>query len=279
MNRKLTIGMTVFDDWNGFYFSVQSLRMHHPKAMQDVEFVVINTNPSSQQGKSVKKFCEGGWINEPLHYYEDDNSMGTATRTKIFDYARTPYVLVMDCHVLFPLGVIEELIGFFDGGFDGGNLIQGPLLYDSLKVGGTHFHPEWRRGMLGYWALDPKHKSDNYFEIPSQGLGVFACRKDSWLGFHKNHAGFGGEECTLHEKYRQNGKKTLCLGSLKWLHRFERPERATYPNEWEHRVKNYFRSYFELDKPVFEIVEHFKTLGIPENKLREWLETVIKEDG
>lgn len=275
--KKLTIGMTVFDDWNGFYFSIQSLRMHHSETMKDVEFVIINTNPSSEEGKQVKKFCKSGWIKETLHYCEDDNSMGTATRTKIFDYAQTPYVLVMDSHVMFPCGSIRELIGFFDAKLDNGNLVQGPLLYDSLSVSSTHFDNEWGAGMLGKWSLNKKVHTENYFEIPSQGLGVFACRKDSWLGFHKNHSGFGGEENTIHEKYRQHGKKTICLSGLKWLHRFARPSGIKYPMKWEDRVKNYFRSFLELDKPVFEIIEHFKSLGVNENLIRGWLKDVTKE--
>lgn len=273
--KKLTIGMVVFDDWNGFYFSIQALRMYHAEAMKDVEFLVINTNPDSQDGKTLKKFCKSGWIKEPLHYFEDDNSMGTATRTKIFERANTPYVLVLDSHVMFPPKSISSLIGFFDGGFDQGNLIQGPMLYDSLEIAATNFSNQWRAGMLGSW--EKQNRQDNYFEINAQGLGVFACRKDSWLGFHKNHKGFGGEENTIHEKYRRNGKKTLCLSSLKWLHRFGRPSGTPYPNRWEDRVKNYFRSYLELDKPVFEIIEHFKSVGVGENNIREWLSDVIKE--
>lgn len=275
--KKLTIGMTVFDDWNGFYFSIQSLRMHHSEVMKNVEFVIINTNPSSEDGKQVKKFCKSGWIKETLHYYEDDNSMGTATRTKIFDYADTPYVLVMDSHVMFPCGVISELIGFFDAGLDNGDLVQGPLLYDSLSIAATHFDNEWGSGMLGKWTMDKKVFTENYFEIPSQGLGVFACRKDSWLGFHKKHSGFGGEENTIHEKYRQRGKKTICLSGLKWLHRFTRPQGVKYPMKWEDRTKNYFRSFLELDKPVYEIIEHFKSVGVDENLTRKWLKDVIKE--
>lgn len=274
--KKLTIGMTVFDDWNGFYFSIQALRMYHSEAMKDIEFLVINTNPESQDGKTLRKFCKSGWVKEPLHYFEDNNSMGTATRTKIFERANTPYVLVLDSHVLFPPKTISSLIGFFDGGFDNGNLIQGPLLYDSLEIAATNFSQQWRDGMLGTWEM--QQNQENYFEILAQGLGVFACRKDSWLGFNKGHKGFGGEENTIHERYRQCGKKTLCLTDLKWLHRFQRPKGTPYQSRWEDRVKNYFREFLAIDKPVFEIIEHFKTVGLDENTLRNWLLAVIKEN-
>lgn len=276
--KKLAIGMTVFDDWDGFYFTIQSIRLFHKEVLKDVEFVIVNTSPCSEQGKEVKKFCESGWIKEPLHYYDDDNSMGTATRNKIFDYARTPYVLVLDSHVLVDSGGIASLISFFESGEGDGGLIHGPMLYDSMEVAATHMDQTWSDGMLGQWKIDKRYETEKSFEIPAHGMGLFACRKDSWLGFHKNHSGFGGEENTVHEKFRQHGKKVICLSSLKWLHRFSRPKGIPYPNRWEDRVKNYFRSYLELDRPVFEVIQHFKTVGIEESTIRKWLEDVTKEN-
>jgi hypothetical protein len=275
--RKLTIGMVIYDDWNGFYFSIQSLRLYHSEIMNNVEFVIINTNPTSQQGVLVKNFCDAGWIKEPLHYYEDDNSKGAFTKEKVFDYSRTPYVLVMDCHVLLKAGSLKWLIEYYDSGKDEGNLIQGPLLYDHLEDGPSYFKPEWRGGMLGTWAMDDRSKFNEPFEIPGQGMGVFSCRKDSWLGFPAGNTEFGGEEIIINEKFKQNGKKTLCAPLLKWVHRFNRSEKCQYPNRWESRFKNYVRGYLELDKPIFEIIEHFKTLGLKEKDMREWLNEVLAE--
>ena len=275
--RKLTIGMVVFDDYDGLYFTIQAIRMYHREVLEDIEFVVINNNPNSKSGEASKAFVQSGWIKEPIQYFEDDNSMGTATRTKIFDYAKTPYVLVMDSHVLLEAGCLKHLIDFFDAGKDEGNLLQGPLLHDDFELAGSHFEPVWRSGMYGIWAKDERINSEESFEIPGQGLGVFACRKDSWLGFNKYHKGFGSEESTLHEKFRQAGRKTLCLSEMKWIHRFSRPNGIPYPNKYEDRVKNYFHNFLELDMPVFEIIEHFKTLGLEEKTLRDWLNQVISE--
>lgn len=276
--RKLTIGMVVYDDYDGFYFSIQAIRMYHKEALNDIEFVIINTNSDSPQGQAVEKFCVANWIKEPFQYFRDDNKMGTATRSKIFDYAKTPYVLIMDSHVMIEAGGIKALIDYFSNGEDDGNLIQAPLLYDNLEDGPSYFKPEWRDGMFGTWAMDKRSKGNEPFEIPSQGLGVFACRKDAWLGFAKGHSGFGGEEGVCHEKFRQSGKKTICFPPLKWLHKFTRVNGCPYPNRYEDRVKNYFRGHLELNQPVFEIIEHFKTLGIQEETLRGWLLTVINSN-
>jgi hypothetical protein len=275
--KKLTIGMVVYDDWDGFYFSIQAIRMYHKEVLDDVEFVIINTNPSSPQGQEVAKFCKAGWVKEPLRHFCDDNERGTATRSKIFDYAKTPYVLVIDSHVMIEAGGIKKLIDYFDN-VDDGDLIQAPLLYDHLQDGPSCFKPEWRAGMYGTWEMDERSKGDEPFEIVGNGLGLFACKKDSWLGFHPKHVGFGGEELVYHEKVRQVGKKTVCLPSLKWLHRFARPNGVPYKATWEGRIKNYFRGFTELRKPVLEVKEHFLSIGISESDINKWLLEVNSEN-
>ena len=274
--RKLTIGFVVYDDWDGLYFSLQSIRMYHKEVLNKIEFVVINTNPNSEQGKQVSKFCNSGSIREPIQYIELDNSLGGFTKGKVFSYAKTPYVLVMDCHCLLESGSLSALIGFFDSELDKGGLVQGPMLWDDTISVSNSLKREWGSGMLGKWETIKNEQP--YFKINAQGMGLFACRKDSWLGFTSGNSGFGGEEYCLHDKYKEKGKPIFCLSSLKWLHRFGRPNGIPYPNKWEDRVKNYFRSYLELDKPVFEIIEHFKSVGVGENNIREWLSDVIKEN-
>ena len=53
------------------------------------------------------------------------------------------------------------------------------------------------------------------FEIPMQGLGLFACRRAAWVGFNTRFRGFGAEEGYIHEKTRQHGGRTLCLPFLR----------------------------------------------------------------
>lgn len=273
--KKLSIGMTVFDDWDGFYFTIQSIRMYHKNVLDDIEFIIINTNADSSQGKEVKRFCMSGNVKN-LRYFEDSNDRGTATRDKIFSYSESPYVLIIDSHVFLEENSIEKLIKFYDDGKDESCLLQGPLLNDDLSIGPCKFNVEWRSGMYGTWGYDQRAKDDEPFEIPAQGLGLFSSRKRAWMGFHPQHEKFGGEEIYIHDKFIESGKKTLCLPFLKWLHRFSRPSGVSYPIDWKSRVQNYMREFLEINKPVYEIIEHFKTLGLQESKLREWLSDVIK---
>ena len=254
---KLTIGMCCYDDYDGVYFTIQSIRMYHKEILKDVEFVIINNNPQSKSGEATNKLKN--WIQEPCQIINFTDYQSTSLRNKIFEYANTPYCLSTDCHVLFESGSLRKLIDFFDTGKDCGNLLQGPLVYDNMKGISTHFELEWRGNMWGTWATDDRGLDPDTepFEIPSQGLGCFACRKNNWLGFNPSFRGFGGEEGYIHEKYRKMGKKTLCLPFLRWLHRFERPMGIPYPLALDSRIRNYLIGFTELGMDISPIKEHF----------------------
>ena len=266
--KKLTIGMVTYDDYSGVYFSIQSIRLYHKEVLNEIEFIVIDNNPSGSHGKLLEKFCNS--IPE-CRYIPFNEYKSTSIRSKIFDFSNTPYVLVMDCHVMLEQGSLRSLIDFYDSKKDDGNLLQGPLYIDSLKTVFTHFDLKWKNHMWGTWGTDSRG-NDIYsepFEIECQGLGVFSCRKDSWLGFHPKFIGFGGEEGYIHKKYKKYGKKTLCLPFLRWVHRFGRPDGVPYPIYTEHRVKNYILGFRELGLDTQEIYDHFK-IDINNSLLDKW---------
>lgn len=113
--------------------------------------------------------------------------------------------------------------------------------------------------MWGTWATDPRgaDPEGEPFDIPTQGLGAFSCRREAWLGFNPLFSGFGGEEGYLHEKFRQAGHRTLCLPWLRWSHRFGRPKGVTYRNTGEDRLRNYLIGHAELGLDPMPVVEHF----------------------
>ena len=103
-------------------------------------------------------------------------------------------------------------------------------------------------------------------------MGLFSCRKSSWLGFNKEFRGFGGEEGYIHEKYRKNGKKALCLPFLRWLHRFGRPSGVPYTNDLKDRFRNYMIGFVELGLDTTELKNHFSG-GLSEHDI----ESIEKE--
>jgi hypothetical protein len=174
--------------------------------------------------------------------------------------------LCIDSHILIVPGAIPRLLAHFDAAPHSRDLLQGPLLYDDLRSISTHFEPRWEAGMYGVWAIDPRGEDPQGapFDIPMQGLGLFACRRDAWARFNPKFRGFGGEEGYIHEKTRQLGGRTLCLPFLRWMHRFERPFGTRYENRWEDRIHNYYVGLTELGLDTTAMERHFSDLIGPE---------------
>lgn len=252
----LTIGMATYDDFHGVYFTIQALRMYHKEVMGEVEFLVIDNNPKGTHGSELRNFVNWG---DNIKYVPEEKWVSTAVRNRIFEEANGDFVMSTDCHVLFEEGSIKKLIDYYKNNFNTNNLHQGPMVYDDFRNYSTHFDPEWRSHMYGTWGTDERASNPDAepFEIPMQGLGVFSCRKDAWLGFNPLFRGFGGEEGYIHEKFRQNGNKTLCLPFLRWMHRFGRPDGPNYPLTLENKVRNYILGHLELGLDVKPIFEHF----------------------
>jgi len=59
------------------------------------------------------------------------------------------------------------------------------------------------------------------------------------------------------EKFRQHGRRTLCLPFLRWLHRFPRPLRIPYDKTWEDRIYNFLVGYDELGLDSAPMEKHF----------------------
>lgn len=258
--KKLTIGMPTFDDYEGTYFTIQAIRAYHPEVLDQIEFIIVDNNPGSNHGGMLREFTN--WIREPYQYLPYTKHNSTTVKNKIFDLSETPYTMCVDSHVLVVPGALKKLIDYYDAGLDDGNLLQGPLVYDDLTSYSTHFDDTWSSHMWGTWQTDTRGQDPNAepFSIPSQGMGLFSCRTDTWLGFNREFRGFGGEEKYIHEKYKQNGKETMCLPFLRWIHRFNRPHGIPYVNDLKDRFRNYMIGHVELNLDTGIVKENFKDI-------------------
>ena len=247
MNKLLTIGMATYDDYDGVFFSIQSLRMFHDICnTNQVEFIVLDGNPDSSHGKACKSFIENVIKGK---YIPNNNLTSSFDKYKIVNYASGSYILIIDCHVMIEKDGIKNLLHYFENHPNCKDLIQGPLWYDDLRNISTHFNVEWRGDMYGTWGTNvDAYKQGEPFEIPMQGMGLLAFEKINWPGINTNFKGFGGEEGYIAEKFRRNGGKNLCLPFLKWNHRFNRPNGVKYRLALEDRVWNYFVGWLELTK-------------------------------
>lgn len=280
---KLTIGMPAFEDYQGVVATIQSLRLHHPaisyveehKLREDVEIIVVDNtidNPLKQQfhARETENYIKN-CNDKNIRYLRMNEQHGpAAVKNKVFKKARGKFVICIDSHVMFPLGVFDKLFEWMDTHPNSKDLITGPLLYNDGSIN-SHFSPRWRGGMWGVWANDSNVKQNQQFTIWGTGCGLLGCYRDAWLGFNEHFIGFGGEEGYIHEKYRKTGHNAFCLPWLEWWHRFGTPEPRRYHNTKYSKVRNYVIGFNELEKDLKEIHSHFVSTDIPDKMLIEHL--------
>ena len=257
---RLTVGMATYDDFDGVYFTLQALRLYQD--MQDVELLVVDNYGCEHTRSFVEGWSRGRYV------LRSDVQGTAAPRDLVFREAAGEIVLCCDSHVLFPPGVIARLKRFYDDHPTCDDLLHGPLLYDDGELISTHLDPVWRDEFWGIWATDPRglDPDGEPFEIPMQGLGAFACRRSAWLGFNSRFRGFGGEEGYIHEKFRQAGRRTLCLPWLRWMHRFGRPSGVPYRLTLEDKFRNYLIGHAELGLDLAPVLTQFSA-RLPEQTI------------
>lgn len=264
MKKLLTIGMATYDDYDGVFFTIQSLRMYHEMCNTDaVEYIVLDNNPTGESGKTTEKFIKGS-LSKIGKYIPKTDKCSSFNKYEIVKHASGKYVLIIDCHVLLIQNAINALLDYYLDNKNCKDLVQGPLVYDDLQNISTHFDPNWRGDMYGTWGTDKtKYDEKKPFEITMQGMGLCSFERKNWPGISEYFKGFGGEEGYIAEKFRRNGGKNICLPQLGWVHRFGRPLGVKYPLILEDRIWNYFIGWLEITRdPQHEVIvgayEHFK---------------------
>lgn len=185
-----------------------------------------------------------------------------AAKGRIFDLATAPSVLVMDCHVLLPSGVLAHLIKCLADNPDSKDLWQGPCIGDGGidDIVGTHFEPRWGSLMYGQWGVNRESLTTGEpFEIEMQGCGLFCCHRHAWPGFHPLLKRFGPKEFHLHQRIRRNGGKCWSLPWLKWCHRFGNPDGTRPPGlHPEERLRGHLITHLDTRAPsLSDIRKHF----------------------
>jgi hypothetical protein len=259
-HARLCIGMSTYDDYDGVYFTIQALRMMHPEVLDQTSFLIIDNHPEAVGADSLRalagKVPNCGYL--PFLGYRS-----TGVRDLVFREANADIVMCVDSHILVLPGAVKALLGYFDRNPDSLDIVQGPLVDETLStIIGTHFDPVWSGGMWGRWGVDERveRPAGDPFEIQMQGLGLFACRREAWPGINPRLRSFGGEEGYLHEKFRRRGGRAICLPALRWTHRFERPRGVPYDADWESRIRNYLFGWAELGWDPAEVETHFTEL-------------------
>ncbi len=253
---ELTIGIATRDDYDGAWFTIASLRLHHRELMYRVEILLLDDHPEGLAAPALKALDR---IVPNLRYLPVTGSRPAPVRDLLFRHAQGETVLVLDGHVLLAPGALAAVLDHFAVRPGCRDLVQGPLLAeDTYTVAGCRLDPVWEAGTYGLRADDPRAHDlgGPAFDIEMQDLGLFACRRDAWPGLNPWFRGLGGEEGYLHEKVRRGGGRTLCLPALRWMRR--RPSGVPCPPAWDDRIRDHLIAWRELGWDDTPVREHFR---------------------
>lgn len=263
---NITIGMASYNNPEQVWWTIQGLRMFHD--VSDCEILVVD----NQGNNKTKQVCD----HTGVRYVLSNKKVGTgAARNAIFDHATGEFVLVIDSHVYLVPGAIDKLKKWLADNWDEAvNLLQGPLHQGNLRLAWTHYKNEWRKQMWGTWApaggMPVEDLPTEPFEIEMMGMGLFGCRKDSWLRFHDKARGFDGVEGVIHAKYRHHGRRVLCLPFMGWVHRFSGINFG-YPLHLKDKITNFLHGFDEIGMDPQPLYDHFgiDTVKAIESKIFE----------
>jgi len=263
---KLTLGVPAHSNEVEVWFTLQALRLYHD--LTDTELLVVDNGGTDAMKKAVKD-CRARY-----ERYTDVVGAGPS-KNRVFEVAEGEFVVCMDSHVLLFPGSVVALRKWLDGNWEEArNLIHGPMSYSGLEGFTYYFKDEWKGNQWGRWGstVTEAQLPTEPVEVDMMASGLLGCRKDSWLGFHKDCRGFGGIEGVIQRKYQAAGRKALCLPFLKWVHCFlDRPRH--WPLLQSDKVRNYELGLSELgmEEEIVRMREHF---GVGRNKI-----IMTKDDG
>jgi len=239
---SLTISMATFDDFDGVFFSVQSIRMHQDLP-EETEFLILDNNPDSAHGKQLKHFAKDV---PGMRVVDVTDRKSSFVKYDAFKLAKGDIILGLDCHVLLQTDFINAMMEYWSRNPNSKNMLTGPLIYDSLKATSEQINPVWRGHDFGIWGDNKEGmKSGEPFAIPAQGMGCYSFIRANAPEINQGFRGFGGEEWYMAEKVRRNGGVVVCHPKMGWNHRFNWPIR-TFPLTIEDKLHNYYTGWLEI---------------------------------
>jgi glycosyltransferase involved in cell wall biosynthesis len=254
----LTIGMACYKNFEQVWFTVQALRLYQD--LTDVEVLLID---NYGQDNSIKDFTANWLANSriPVRYVSWTEVQGPANaKNRVFEEAAGEWVMCIDSHVLLDPGSVLKFKDWINVNNDSRNLYHGPLLYDDLATRADAMSDTWHGSSWGVWRNSQVKPTDEPYTIPMHGMGLFACRKDAWLGFNPTFKGFGGEEGYIHTKYRQAGAEVILLPFLRWAHFFQTRGgvvTAPYTPYLHDKIRNYKIGFLELKLDLQPLYDAF----------------------
>lgn len=155
MPNVLTVGMAVYGDQCGAYFTITGLRANHPAC----DIIVVDNAPLPDLRTKAACEANGG------RYFHKPNLYGTsAPRDEVFRLSQTPWTACVDSHVIFESGAIAGLIAYAEEHPESNDIVQGPLVYDN-GTATTHWRATDPPALWGVWVDAWMHPSGVPFDV------------------------------------------------------------------------------------------------------------------
>ena len=170
MNDLLTIGMATRGEFDSVYFTLTGLAANHPAG---VRFVVVDNTPERcPRTEGITRAVGGTYIHRP------DLSGTSKPRDAVFHFAKTPWVMCIDSHVIFQhvwrdgrgrVSAVGEFLEWLKENRDCRDLVQGPLLTDDGAHLWTHWNTGAPPGLWGEWQRTFLDRHGNRFTMSIDG--------------------------------------------------------------------------------------------------------------
>lgn len=267
--KKLTIGMSNWDDVEGAFWTLSAIRQYHvPTTNKEVELLVIDDMPTKQE--DLERMCT---LASARYVHHSKNKGPAHAKDSVWEHAEGEYVLLVDSHVLLSACSVNYILDAIDNNLIGKDLWTGPLLNESGHTIATELLPEWRGAFFGVWHNNPQIADKPIFEVEGHGSAYTLMKKEYYPFFSPHFLGFAGEELYLHEKVRRNGGRCYLHKALGWVHRFHRTKPATYRLLIEDKLRNYLIASYEVGWNIKQCCDYFKH-RVPEALYEKTLDEV-----
>jgi hypothetical protein len=166
--KKLSIGIAHHHDFDGAWFTIQDIKKElmfndRMDLLDKIEFVIVDNSYNSPHSDMLKRFATESLA--PLVYDVYDEEGSAKVKNRIIEKSNSPFVLVLDCHVLLcpVVNTMEKIINFIDENQDTEDLFYGPLVQDRLSVSFPFFKKKWSNGMWGTWQLGMRCRCGSFY--------------------------------------------------------------------------------------------------------------------
>ena len=119
--------MATFDDFDGIFFSVQSLRIYQDLP-ENTKFLILDNNPDSDHGRQIKHFAKDV---PNMRVVDVTDRQSSFVKYDAFSLATGDVILGLDCHVLLQPGFIASMMEYWSRNPDSKNNRRRSVYQDS----------------------------------------------------------------------------------------------------------------------------------------------------